>query len=140
MNRLRELTMRTPGNGSRNAVLNAALDKEPEDWQHIFVGLLRELQPAQVQLLSYADNPESFLNEAQKREVENQIMTNIFMFVKWAFPSWSKEFYEQLRRGLESNGLAGLPDGSMTAHGAISPRTTSVGKRFLAFLQDPLEE
>ncbi len=123
----------------RNAVLNAALQKEPVDWQHVFVRLIAQLRPAHVQFLKYLDGPEVFLDEEQRRRVDSMTMTNIFYFVNEVFPDWGKDFYEQIRRDLVGAGLADVPDVTMTGRGTMSPRTTPLGKRFLDFITNPAQ-
>lgn len=118
----------------RNAVLNAALQKETVDWQHVFLRLIAQLRPAHVQFLKYLDGPEVFLDEEQRRRVDSMTMTNIFYFVNEVC------FYDQLRRDLVGAGLADVPDVTMTGRGTMSPRTTPLGKRFLAFITNPADE
>lgn len=121
----------------RNAVANAALGVEPEDWQFIFVSILSELRPAHVQLLTYLDEPTVFLDEAVIKQTERSPMTNVKHVAKEVFTDWGNEYFDEVARQLSNLGLIQNLGGSMSGRGVLARRTTDLGHRFLRFVADP---
>lgn len=123
----------------KNAVINAALEREEEDWSYIFIDLTARLRPAHLQLLAFAANPSSFLTPQQVADLENVISSSIAQVAEKAFPDWSPEYYQEVKGVLEAEGLAQLPGGMMSGRGVLASRTTDKGQRFLDFITEPDE-
>lgn len=121
----------------RNAVLNAALEREDEDWSFIFLDLTARLRPAHLQLLAFAAKPADLLSDEQADEVASSMMISISHVAAKAFPEWTEAYFEQIKKDLESEGLAELPGGGMTGRGALSSRITDKGRRLLAYVTEP---
>lgn len=125
----------------RNAVLNAALPNPPEeDLQLRFVRFIDELGPWHLRILKFFDDP---LEWGKKHNIE---------YPKWRSATASgalehafselqgrRDLYDQIVKDLDSPGLmrGGRLHTTMTARGIFEPRTTSMGKQFLAFITSP---
>jgi hypothetical protein len=121
----------------RNAVVNAALEREDEDWSFIFIDLTARLRPNHLQLLAFAANPADFLTDEQADDVANSLMIGISNIAAKAFPEWTEAYFTQIKRDLEAEGLAELPGGGMSGRGALSSRITDKGRRFLRYINGP---
>ena len=121
----------------RNAIGNAALKTEPEEWQHVFVSILGELRPVHMQLLVYLQNPKKFLEAAEVARLQRTMGTSVRTVAAAVFSDWSDEFFAQVARTLSDHGLIQNIGGVMSGRGAISSRTTDLGNRLLAFTSEP---
>jgi hypothetical protein len=121
----------------RNAVINSALDIEPDSqMQLVFVGMVDRLTAGHLQLLELFDNPARFFERRQMSPPSFTVTSSLGELVKTAFRAWDTDLYARLAADLDQEGLAqasGL-NTTMTAGGAMRSRTTSIGKRFLRFI------
>lgn len=121
----------------RNAVINAALDIEPETQvQLLFVGMVDRLTAAHLQMLELFDDPAIYFQRRETAPPDFSLSSSITELIRRAFPNWDTDLYARLAADLDREGLAqtsGL-NTMMTAAGAMQSRTTSLGKRFLRFI------
>ena len=124
----------------RNAVLNSALADSPDaDKQSMFLQYIAELTPSHMQLLSLFDNAKEYFRREDIEWVE-VMMGGRSHLVEKAFPSWTRDFYNQLTRQLRSNGLIVIDNLHITQSGAgLSDSVTSpFGKEFIHFISEPI--
>jgi hypothetical protein len=126
----------------RNAVLNAALGILPDDTERaIVLGLVDQLTPAHVAILSVMQNPRA--NQQVSQRLANVSMGGLPLVVFAALPQLSgrKELVEVLWRELVDAGLLTSVNlnVTMTGSGLLEKRTTAFGDRFLGFIADPPE-
>jgi hypothetical protein len=125
----------------RNAVLNAALPKAPdESLQLIFLSLVDQFTAWHLRLLKLFQDPEAFAT-ANHRDYSSIYMGGLSSILEIAYPELSnqREFYDLIWADLVTRGLTNTPNlkGIMTAHGLTQPRTTDIGNRFLRFIESP---
>lgn len=123
----------------RNAVINSALDIEPDaQMQLVFVRMVDRLTAGHLQLLELFDNPAHFFERRLTAPPSFTLTSSLGELIKTAFPAWDPDLYARLTTDLAQEGLAqasGL-NTTMSAGGAMQPRTTSIGKRFLRFVAE----
>lgn len=122
-------------------MLNVALGfNQEQDKVQIFIQYLEDLTPSHVHLLEMLNEPIAYF---AKRNVPwpNYSMGGISSLREQVFPSWSRDYSDQILRVLRNFGLVIIESMHMTQSGAsLASSTTSVmGKEFLAFLNNPLE-
>jgi hypothetical protein len=128
-----------------NAVLNTALTINiEEDLQHIFLNFIDELTTTHLIVLKYFDNPKEWLKS-------KNIATPNFRYggqdaiFNIAFPKLSsyQEFAKKVVNDLSDRGLAqdwqSMHIG-MDGRSLLSPRTTPLGRQFLAFITSPIKD
>lgn len=126
----------------RNSVLNSALPNPPEvDQQIIFLRLIDQLTPWHLRVLTFLDNPKDWM---LRHDIANPGWGTggVSVVLEHCFPELKskQEFYEQLIRDLQTEGLVGqgqflnIPT---HMHGMLQSRTSGMGKRFLKFFSEP---
>ncbi|NTV80893.1 MAG: hypothetical protein HGA24_05660 [Candidatus Aminicenantes bacterium] len=125
----------------RNAVLNASIGANlDEDLQMVFLRYIDELTPWHLRVLAYFHDPEAVWKKLQAT-TPNRIIGSIKEGVFLEFPELNKDryLYQQLVADLKARGLLdAFEDGFMSLTGALTSRTSDLGKRFVAFIQSPL--
>ncbi len=136
-------------NSLRNAVLNVALGRAPDqDQQTVFLAHLELMTPSHTSLMTFLKNP---IRLAKSRGVDTiphlgldgQIVGLSHLFYK-AFPELSekRDFVEQVAQDLTLRGLARM-EGGAALHGGrpvgLPVALTSLGEEFFAFIETPPE-
>lgn len=125
----------------RNAVLNAGLPNAPsDDEQAMFVRLIDQLTPWHLRLLVFLDNPATWMT-ANGSDDPGWSAGAVATVIEHCFPDLrgKRDLYDQLVQDLQVAGLVAQGSymhGMMTSQGMMASRTTSIGKRFLAFITD----
>lgn len=125
----------------RNAVLNAALGKVPDDLERaIMLGLIDRLTPTHMGILWLMQDPTA--NAAVARLLEHRSMGGLSEVIFTAYPDLTdrKDIIDLIWRDLEDAGLIGRGgmNVTMTGYGLATKRTTAFGDKFLDFIGDPL--
>lgn len=128
----------------RNALLNAALPNPPEESiQMLFLHFIDSLTVWHIKILALFDNPLRFI-EKNKMHFDKITMMTLSQLLEAAFPELrgKKHLYDLFWKDLYSKGLVNT-DGlyTMMIGGKImAQRTTPLGRDFIAFITNPLEE
>lgn len=121
----------------RNAVINSALEVEPdEQMQLVFIGMVDRLTAGHLLMLELFDAPAAFFEKRLSALPNFGVTSSLGALIQIAFPGWDVDLSSRLAADLDQEGLAqasGLGT-MMSAGGAMQPRTTPVGKRFLRFI------
>lgn len=129
----------------RAAVLNTAIGREPgSERRDIFLGLLERLTEAHLAMLAFLDGPEKYASEAgvalsDRSRTGGALSTHVAK----VFPTRGGTVYGALIADLDAAGLAvagALLHTTLPDRDALTPRTTDLGRRFLAFLLHPMDE
>ena len=125
----------------RNAVMNAALRNEPDDdLRATFLSHVERFTPWHLRILKLFNNPRAGM-DALGVSYGNYHMGGPSTVLEDAYPEMrgQRAIYDQLVTDLSSAGLFGIGSlhSTMTADGMLSPRTTELGRRFLAFISEP---
>ena len=124
----------------RNAVINSALNVEPDElMQLVFVGMVDRLTAGHLLMLELFDSPIEFFERRVAAPPAFSLTSSLGQLIKTAFPEWDVDLYGRLASDLDQEGLAhasGLGT-TMSAGGAMQSRTTSLGKRFMRFIRSP---
>ncbi len=128
----------------RNAVLNSALDRAPDDdILSVFLNLVDRFTPWHLRILEFAADPRGY---GEKREITypDWNMGGVDTVLEHTFPELKdqREFTHQLWKDLFAAGLTNTESlgGTMTAEGMFASRITGWGKRFRGFIQSPLAD
>lgn len=127
----------------RNAVLNAALPEAPDaSHQELFLALVDQFTVWHMRLLKLFQSPRVWF-EKNGLQPPGFSMSSLSKVIEVAFPELKsdRDFCGQLWKGLYGSGLVNTSDifTTMTASGAMEPRTTALGGEFLRFIEAPLE-
>lgn len=123
----------------RNAVINTALQVEPDEQiRLVFIRLIDRLTQGHLQLLALLDDPPKFFADQAAAPPEFSFSSSISQLIQSAFPDWESDLYARLAGDLSQEGLADASgmNTMMTAGGAMQPRSTPLGKRFLRFIAE----
>ncbi len=125
------------------AVTNAALEGAPsDDEQMTFLRFVDELTAAHVRFLTFLDDPDKWF-DANGITKPNLSMGGLETILRDALPAIAanQEWRDLLANDLNLRGLASVSFGvTMTGAGVWAKRTTRLGSRFLAFInQTPPE-
>lgn len=128
----------------RNALLNAALPNPPQDTvQKMFLSFIDTLTVWHIKLLALFDNPPRFIEKNNVR-FGNLSMGSMSHLLETAFPELrgKRDLYDLVWKDLYSRGLVNTDElhTMMTGGGIIARRTTALGRNFIAFIKNPLEE
>lgn len=128
----------------RNALLNAALPNPPEETvQKMFLSFIDTLTVWHIKLLGLFDSPPRFIEKNNVR-FGNTTMGSMSHLLEAAFPELrgKRDLYDLVWKDLYSRALVNT-DGlhtMMTGGGIIAQRTTALGRDFIAFIRNPLED
>jgi len=123
----------------KRAVLNTALNETPSiTLSQIFLSQLDRFTALHIQILALMNDPEEWFRKAGKPVPSFYFSSSIFAVIGAAFPEIKNEVdlitlvWEDLR-------MAGLhiTEGistNMSAQGALEPRTTQLGRDFIAYI------
>lgn len=127
----------------RNAVLNVAIGDGPDDsLQTIFLDAINALTPWHIRLLECIADPVAWAKARNYRigDPPPDPVTILDAFYRGKLPT--EGFQEQVFQSLYNLGLtttntmpAGLPTGAFVQ---VPPRITELGKKFLAFIAEPI--
>jgi hypothetical protein len=127
----------------RNALLNSALPNPPEETvQKMFFSFIDTLAVWHIKLLGLFDNPPHFI---ERYHLQFKVsMGSMSQLLETAFPELRgrRNLYDLIWKDLYSRGLVNT-DGlhtTMTGGGIVAQRTTELGKGFIAFIKNPIEE
>jgi len=127
----------------RNAVLNAALPKAPEDdLQLMFLEFVDSLTPWHLRVLKFLDNPTEW---GRKHGITypDWSMGGANAALEHAFPELraKPQLYDIFVKDLYSRGLLSTDSlhTTVTGEGMLASRTTDIGKQFIAFVTSPIE-
>ncbi|HEY1390615.1 MAG TPA: hypothetical protein VGF38_18925 [Ktedonobacterales bacterium] len=132
----------------RNAVLNVAVGAAPDDdLQVLFLDAIDALTPSHLRLLALLKDPRAWLaaHDPQFSNMNGGLTSSVEAVVERAIPEWvnKRQFYGLLFDNLAARGLvqgtSAVFGTSMTLNGALSSRTTELGRQFLAFITSPIE-
>lgn len=128
----------------KNAILNSALPNPPEEsLQKMFLSFIDTLTIWQLKLLELFNDPPAYI-EKHKVNFSGYDMEAISHLVENAFPELRgrRDLYELIWKDLYSRALVtteGLHT-MITDSGIIAKRTTEIGKLFLEYIKNPIEE
>lgn len=128
----------------KNALLNSALPNPPEETvQKMFLSFIDTLTVWHIKLLGLFDNPPRFIEKNNVR-FGNITMGSMSHLLEMAFPELRgrRDLYDLVWKDLYSRGLVNT-EGlhvMMTGNGIVAQRTTELGRGFIAFIRNPLEE
>jgi hypothetical protein len=126
-----------------NAVLNSALSTAPDhDVQQLYLGLIDDLTPTHLRLLTLLNDPPAWFNERpQLQRPQFSISSNRAQLINAAMPDLAEKGQQVIERfyaALTDSGLVnGQLHGMMTADGAWQSVTTEFAAGFLNFIRDP---
>lgn len=129
----------------RNAVLNSALPGAPDhDLQQLYLGMVDDLTPTHLRLLTLLNNPPSWFDQRPElQRPQFSLSSNRMQLVKAALPDLAEkgdQVIERFYSALTANGLVnGQLQGMMSADGAWQAVTTEFAASFLSFISDPQE-
>lgn len=125
----------------RNAVLNSALPNSPDDdVQLIFLNMIDSLTTWHLRLLALFNNPTKWAEANDKPFPQGWYAGGVSQVIEHAYPELARhsELLGKIVQDLRTEGLADIPIGTMmTRSGMIEPRSSGLGKRFLAFISTP---
>lgn len=127
----------------RNAVLNVAIGRAPEDdLQLIFLGLIDDLTPLHLRMLALFADP--MKDEAVRNALESISMGGLSLVLEKGVPELrgKRELSDLIYKDLEGRGLlvGGGLHVTMTGRGLRDKRTTALGDDFLRFVASPVED
>lgn len=128
----------------KNAILNSALPNPPEEsLQKMFLSFIDTLTVWHLKLIELFDDPPEYIqkNNLQFGNISMGAMSHL---VENAFPELRgrRDLYDLIWKDLYSRALVNT-DGlhtMMTGGGIVAKRTTEIGKLFLEFIKNPIEE
>lgn len=125
----------------RNAVLNVALDRGPDDaLREMFIAWIDEMTVWHLRILDLFRNPPGWF-EAQGRDFPEVYQGALSTVLVEAYPVLQdrKSFYDQVWEELRSRGLVNTNSlhALMSQMGISAGRVTPLGEAFLKFIQEP---
>jgi len=123
----------------RNAVINTALRKTPEDsLREMFLSWIGDLTVHHLILLQLFRNPQQWFKENGRTWPSNITIGGLSTIVEHALPELvgKRNFYDQVWNDLNSRGLVntGGLHTTMSAQGMTAKRTSELGDSFLDFI------
>lgn len=128
----------------KNAILNSALPNPPEEsLQRMFLALIDTLTVWHLKLLDLFNDPPAYIKRHNLR-FGNASAGAMSHLIEIAFPELKgrRELYDLIWEDLFSRALV-TTDGlhtMMTGSGIISKRTTEIGKLFLGYVKNPMDQ
>jgi hypothetical protein len=129
----------------RNAVLNVAAGRAPEeDEQAMFLWYIETLTTWHIRVLKFFDSPLRTIAQRGARTdfPDTGALANL---LESAYPELRgrRDLYDQVARDLRARGFLNSGDdvlhNMMSGSGLAEKRTTKMGDRFMAFIQEPPE-
>lgn len=125
----------------RNAVLNSALPNPPdESLRLVFLSLVDQFTVWHLRLLKLFQDPEGWARK-HNHDYGSIYAGGLSLILESAYPELRgrRDFYDQLWRDLYLRGLVNTDTlhGMTTVSGLMAKRTTDLGDRFLAFIEEP---
>ena len=122
----------------RNAVLNVACDRAPEeDLQLMFLNLVDSFTSWHIRILRFFQNP------ADLADASGIVAGGFNTVLEQAFPvlQGQREFYDIINKDLFDRGLSNSQSlhGIGTGSGLLQKRSTAMGDAFLGFISSPVE-
>ena len=126
----------------RNAVLNAVLPNHPEQsLQQMFLNLVDTFTPWHITILKFFQNPGLWLDR-NKPGFGNIFSGGLATLLEKAYPELRQQrpFYDHIWSDLYQKSLVTIENlhGIMTVYKLRESRTTEIGNKFLAFIEDPV--
>ena len=137
----------------RNALMNIASGRAPEEeWHDFLMQLVEDLTPLHVRLLRFFDNPYHFVPSERLEELNRHVKvhgmppaSSPISEMERSLPNLAgkRTLYEPVLQDLHARRLLISPldmlqDGLVPdEHGAFQRRTSTLGARFLAFINEP---
>lgn len=129
----------------RNAVLNSALTQVPDETKrHMFLTLVDEFTEWHLRLLDLYCDPPTWFKSRGRSVAEQMLAGSLMQVLRDAYPEAEEhqELLDLIAKDLHRRGLMG-PDGlraMISARGATSKNTTTLGDEFLMFIKSPFHE
>jgi hypothetical protein len=123
----------------KNAILNAALPNPPDQsLQQMFLSLVDSFTVWHLKILKLFDNPRTWAQNHNHTFPDLHAGALDAILIS-AFPELERTFYDQIWRDLYTRGLVNTESlhGMMTGNGLFAKRTSDIGSRFLAFVEEP---
>jgi hypothetical protein len=127
----------------RNAVLNAVLPNHPDQsLMQMFLNLIDNFTPWHITILKFFQNPSQWLDR-NKPGFGNIFSGGLATLLEKAYPELRQQrpFYDNIWNDLYQKGLVNTENlhGIMTVNKLRESRTTDIGDKFLAFIEDPVK-
>lgn len=128
----------------RNAVMNSACSAAPEDsMQRMFIGWVDESTEWHLRLLDLLADPPAWFRSNNRHEPQYALSSSVSGLITDAYPELQRkrDFYDQVGKDLYARGLI-KTDGfhiMLSAQGAMQPRASEIGRKFLAFIKSSIE-
>lgn len=124
-----------------NTIQNCSLPRAPTiSVQTFFLRFLSELTPADLTVLAMLNNPREWFRERSIREDQFEFAT-LRSLIQYCLAAVSARAQpcDQIARSLQSRGLLQQLkfDAAMSRESLLSPRTTAMGRQFLAYIGKP---
>ena len=127
----------------KNAILNSALPNAPEEsLQKMFLSFIDTLTVWHLKLLDLFNDPPTYIQKHNLRfGVSMGVMSHL---IESAFPELKgkRDLYDLIWKDLFSRALV-TTDGlhtMMTGSGIVAKRTTEIGRLFLDYIKDPMDQ
>lgn len=127
----------------KNAILNSAMPSPINDsMQQMFINFIDTLTVWHLRLLSFLKDPVEWAEE-NNLNFSHISMGGTATIIEMAFVELrqKRNFYDQLGKDLYSRGLINGDNFhiTMSGHGLLQKKTTDMGDRFLAYIENPLD-
>lgn len=126
----------------RNAVLNSALPNSPDETKRqIFVRLIDDFTEWHLRILDVFTDPPAWFQSRGRSVAEQMLAGSLMRVLKDAYSEAEEhqDLLDLIAKDLHRRGLMG-PDGlraMISARGATSKNTTTLGDEFLTFIKNP---
>lgn len=128
----------------RNAVLNTAIGGSPDETERqMFISLIDRFTVSHLRVLRALQDTNALVAQKGLTVDEDELRKPKWEFLERALPEFEDrdEFYEPIFDELNSRGLLNSEGRSRTICGSLqSSYTTSLGDRFLNFIEDPPDD
>jgi len=127
----------------KNVIINSALSEQPEQSLiQIFLNLIETFTIWHIKILKFFDDPKTWFH-SNNRKISNYIYLGLSDILEDAYPELKvkADFYNLIWLDLSRAGLhnTGSLKGIISSSGLLVSRTTDLGKQFLDFISNPIE-
>jgi hypothetical protein len=125
----------------KNAIVNAGLSQTPGDIeQQMFVAWVGDFTEFHIRLLAFLDAPREWLSKRGEPAPPSKYARGIDMLATAALPGLKHNMglASQIFRDLVNRGLLRETYHTMPAKVSYDSQTSDLGKRFIAFIADPM--